>query len=240
MSTVVPGRTRWSLPTFAVIMVGVAVLIVGLVATGPLWLGIGRAAWPGVVVAVLHAIVMLGLLRRIHGSRAGPADLVTVARSMLGSVVLGVIMLALIEQVSLPTWWLTVPAGLAIVLDAVDGPVARRTKTASAAGGRYDMECDAMIIMIMSLAGALIAGPWALLPGALRYLFVIAGFVAPRLQRPLAYSALRRWLAAAAMLLVWAGTLPVLPHWGAVVAYALALGALVFSFGRDVVRLLRS
>ena len=63
-------------------------------------------------------------------------------------------------------------------LDGVDGWLARherRTPLAAAFGARLDMESDAVFVMVMSLALFELdrAGPWVLLAGCLRYLYVL-------------------------------------------------------------------
>ena len=42
-------------------------------------------------------------------------------------------------------------ATVALILDAVDGQVARRTATASPLGARFDMEVDAFLILVLSV-----------------------------------------------------------------------------------------
>jgi phosphatidylglycerophosphate synthase len=68
--------------------------------------------------------------------------------------------------------------GLVLVLDAVDGAVARRLGEASAFGALLDMETDALFIAVLSVAN-LVAGapPWVLLFGALRYALVLSRLV---------------------------------------------------------------
>ena len=56
---------------------------------------------------------------------------------------------------------------MAAILDLADGWVARRTGTATAVGARFDMEVDALLILVLS---ALVwrygvTGPWVLPPG---------------------------------------------------------------------------
>jgi phosphatidylglycerophosphate synthase len=84
-------------------------------------------------------------------------------------------------------WSIVVLALIALVLDGVDGRVARRRGEASAFGARFDMETDALLILVLAaLAWSLgKAGAWILLAGALRYLFVAAGFVLPWLRAEL-------------------------------------------------------
>ena len=66
-------------------------------------------------------------------------------------------------------------AVVALVLDGVDGWVARRTGTVSALGARFDMEVDAFLILVLSVYVAGSVGPWVLAIGAARYAFWAAG-----------------------------------------------------------------
>lgn len=231
---------------------GAALLVVLLAGFTPLWLQVGGAAWVAIVAGFAHGLAMLGLaqwaLGDVHRTATGelpplpttgPADYVTMARSILGSVCLAIIVLALGGHLALPTWWLIAPAIPALVLDAVDGPLARRTGTARPAGARYDMECDAMALMVLSLAGWQLFGWWVLLIGAMRYLFVLVGVFVPRLHGSLAYSRFRRVVAGfqGAALVIALG--PVVPHLVGMIILVVALVALAVSFGRDAVTLLR-
>jgi phosphatidylglycerophosphate synthase len=78
------------------------------------------------------------------------------------------------------TFWRTPPlvavgAAVVLVLDGVDGWVARRFGEASVFGAYFDMETDAYLILMLCLVlyldGALSA--WVLSAGALRYAFVV-------------------------------------------------------------------
>ncbi len=78
-------------------------------------------------------------------------------------------------------------ASVAAALDGVDGWIARRTRTASAFGARFDMETDALLILVLS---ALVwrsgkAGAWVLASGLMRYAFVAAATIWPWMQEPL-------------------------------------------------------
>ncbi|XVV07101.1 CDP-alcohol phosphatidyltransferase family protein [Actinosynnema sp. CA-248983] len=121
-------------------------------------------------------------------------------------------------------------AAVALALDFVDGRVARRTGTSSPLGARFDMEVDAFLIFVLSVHAAVVFGPWALAIGVMRYVFVAASWVAPWLRGELPPSFARKTVAAVqGVLLVVAAAVPAA---GALVA--LALAALVWSFGRDV------
>lgn len=223
---------------------GTAILLVVLVALIPLWIRLGTDAVVPIAVAVLHGLGMTGLAQwALAGGRQvtvipRPADYITMTRSMIGSGCLAVVMTALVGHLDLPSWWLAALAIPALLLDAVDGPVARRTGTATAAGGRYDLECDAVFVLIIAIGAALVHGPWVLVLGMIRYLFVIVSMFVPRLRQPLAYSRLRRAIAAVQGTVLVIAITPGLPTPVNVVLLAVTIGMLLVSFGRDVVDLL--
>lgn len=139
-------------------------------------------------------------------------------------------------------WWILGAGLLALALDACDGFVARRRRQASAFGARFDMELDALFILILAViawqSGK--AGAWILLAGLARYLFVAAAWVWPHLARPLPPSQRRR--AACALL---AGGLvlclaPFVTGGVGVGAAALALSAMIASFAIDLGYLIRA
>ena len=113
----------------------------------------------------------------------GPANQITLVRAVL---VAG--LASLVGQPATPAvaWSVVFIAIVAALLDGVDGWVARRTGTASAFGARFDMETDAALILVLAILvwqyGK--AGPWVLLSGLLRYIFVAAGWLWPWMRRP--------------------------------------------------------
>ena len=76
-------------------------------------------------------------------------------------------------------------AALALALDAVDGWVARRTRTTATLGAHFDGEVDAFLILILSVYVARSAGAWVLAIGAARYAFLAAGWLLPWMREPL-------------------------------------------------------
>jgi len=167
-----------------------------------------------------------------------PADRVTLSRA--GLLVL-VAVLVLLRPLVDPGQWGWAVLGVSVpmlLLDAVDGAVARRTVVTDR-GARWDMETDAATVLVLSFAAAPAVGVWVIAAGLMRYAFVLAGAVLPALRGPLPPSQTRRVVAAVqgpALLLAVAPGLPVAV---AVVGCALALGALTFSFGRDALALAR-
>ncbi|MFJ4682234.1 CDP-alcohol phosphatidyltransferase family protein [Streptomyces sp. NPDC088789] len=200
--------------------------------------GIGTAGLlSGLVFALALWAVLTVALRRSRLSRFGPANRVTLGRAIL---VGGVTALVADSFRSAPPVTLLVGlTAVALVLDGVDGKVARRTGTSSALGARFDMEVDAFLILVLSVYVSMELGPWVLVIGAMRYVFVAAARVWPWLTAPLPPSTARKTVAAlqgVLLLVAGAGLLP-----GAVNAgvAAVALALLVWSFGRDVVGLWR-
>lgn len=137
--------------------------------------------------------------------------------------------------------WAAVAVGaLALALDAVDGPVARRSGQ-TAAGAAYDETVDALVVLVLALGLVPLWGWWCALPGLTYYAFRGIALVRPAWRRPLPPSGARKLVAASqGVLLLTAGSPPALavPPLGVLCAGA-ALLALGWSFGRDIVWLER-
>ena len=121
----------------------------------------------------------------------------------------------------------------------VDGRVARRTGSVTPLGARFDMEADAFLILVLSVAAAPAAGWWVLAIGLARYALFAAERVWPWLRTPVPPRYWRKVVAAVqgvCLSLVVAGLLPTLE---AVALLVAALALLAESFGRDVVWLVR-
>lgn len=137
---------------------------------------------------------------------------------------------------ALTAWaWLVVALAVPmLLLDAVDGAVARRT-VVTERGARFDMETDAAAVLVLALAAAPVVGAWVVLVGVLRYGYAAAGLVVPALRAPLAFSQARRVVAGLQGPALLTAVVPVVvPASWAVLTCAAALVALVWSFGRDV------
>jgi phosphatidylglycerophosphate synthase len=133
-------------------------------------------------------------------------------------------------------------ASLATLLDGVDGWVARRTKTESAFGARFDVEVDALLIMVLAILvwrdGK--AGAWVLASGLLRYLFVAAGWILPWMNNPLAPTRRAKVICVVQIGGLLIALLPMVPPPVSSAIAAIALAALVYSFAVDVGRLRRA
>jgi phosphatidylglycerophosphate synthase len=203
--------------------------------TGPALLS-GLAAVAGIgLVAAAGATVLTRAERW-----SGPADRVTLGRTVLigGCATIGIMVLAG-EQAARP-WWLFALVVPALALDAVDGFVARRTGTSSAAGARLDMEMDAALLLVLSAVSIRSLGWWVLALGGMRYAFVAAAYFRPQLSGSLAFSQFRRVVAAVQGVTLAVALAPITPLPVARTAVALALILLAVSFGRDILTLERA
>jgi len=181
----------------------------------------------------LAAAVVRGLAAHRPQRRFGAANALTLARGA------AVVTLAGLLAGPLDTGLLRIAclaAFLCIVLDGVDGFLARRFATASPFGARFDMEVDALLMLVLGLlivsAGRL--GAWVLLIGAARYLFVAAGFLVPALRAPLPHSERRRAVCVFQGLALVLALIPDLPAFVAGPAAAAGLLATAWSFGLDI------
>ena len=151
---------------------------------------------------LLHAIVlyviMAGLILRnipteFPSPGLGIANRITLIRA---SLVLPVVPLLFQPGIlnDVGYWWVIIMSLIAMVCDGIDGWIARRSGTSTVFGGRFDMELDALLILALSTLVALSekVGTWVLFIGAMRYLFVIAGWIWPRLQGALPHSQRRK------------------------------------------------
>jgi CDP-alcohol phosphatidyltransferase len=175
------------------------------------------------------SLVALTLAR--SGARLGPADLVTFTRAVLTGAVAALTAEAFLgRSVVVP---LVLLATAALVSDAVDGRVARRTRTSSF-GARFDGEVDALLILVLSAFVARSFGPWVLALGLARYAFAVAVWVLPWMRRELPYRYWRKVVTAAQGIVLTVVAAGVLPLPLAYVGLAIAAALLAESFARDV------
>lgn len=126
----------------------------------------------------------------------------------------------------------------AIGLDAVDGQVARRSGVTTQRGWRFDLEADAAAIAVLA-ATMVHRTRWVLVPGSLRYLFGAVRHVAPALRGGLEPRLSRRVIAGGSMVALVVTTWPQVPGRTVHLLSAGAAAALLVSFTRDSVDLLR-
>jgi phosphatidylglycerophosphate synthase len=205
-----------------------------------------RAHWQGAhVVAGLAAYAAVsGIIAAAVGAERGPASFgvanqVTLLRTGLVCLIGG----ALLAGGALTPlgWSLAALVATALSLDGVDGWLARRFGLTSDFGARFDLEIDALLILILAVlvwqTGRV--GPWVLAIGLLRYMFVLAGWLLPWLRRPLPPSRRRQAVCVQQGISL---LLCLLPPVGTILAAAcagVALLALLASFAADIIYLAR-
>lgn len=218
---------------------GQGVLLVALT----LWTGLGPA---GLLTGTAYVVGLALLLARAVRRRTaaaedrfvrgglGPANLVTLTRGVLiGGV-------AALTAQRFATGGLDTPvlvslATVALLLDGVDGQVARRTGNVTALGARFDMELDAFLVLVLSVVVVPVVGPAPLAIGLMRYAYAAAGWALPWLRGdlPTRYSAkVVAVVQAVVLVMAVAGLVPPASAEGLI---AVALGLLIWSFAHDVV-----
>ena len=207
--------------------------LVSLLAALHMTAGLGRAAWVvGLGCGAGLTVTLARGLARAARDTLGPADLVTLSRGLLACGVAALTVESLLGRHVTPALLvLTVPA---LALDAIDGPVARRTGTVTAFGGWFDGEVDAFLILVLSVVVAPSLGWWVLAAGLARYVFAAGAFVMPWLRGRLEFRYWRKVVTATAGIALAVGTADVLPHRVSVTVVGVALAMLAESFGRDV------
>ena len=219
---------------------------IGILSSVALGYGIVRAHAELTIVGVVAMCAGLILvtaagvsIMRRRPAFSTPADRVTLIRAVLAGGCATLVVLALVASAPTRSWVLVGFAAIALLLDAIDGWVARRTGTANTHGARLDMETDSAFVMILSIPVALTVGPWALMIGAMRYLFWAAAVWRPALRQELTFSQFRRVTAGIQGVALVFALVPIVPSQVAAVTTALALALLVVSFGKDVISLER-
>lgn len=201
-------------------------------------LGLGPAGWlTGLVFALATWAVLTRAVCRSWLRTFGAANRVTLARATLVGGVTALVADSFQSPPRVPV--LVALTTVALILDAVDGKVARRTGTASPLGARFDMEVDAFLILVLSVYVATSLGPWVLAIGAMRYAFVAAARALPWLSEPLPVSTARKTVAALQGIALLVAASAILPHPAALAVVLSALALLVWSFTRDVIWLWR-
>ena len=196
--------------------------------------GLIPAGWlVGTACGLMTTAILSTGLSRSGAAALGAANRVTLTRAALVGGVAALVADGLVQPASVAT--LTGLAVVALVLDAVDGWVARRTGTVSALGARFDMEVDAFLILVLSVYVGRSVGPWVLAMGAARYVAWAAGSVVPWMRVPVPPRYWRKPVAAIQGIVLTAAVAHLLPAPAMSAAIAVAIILLAESFGRDVV-----
>ena len=210
-------------------LISQVVLLVAVAGT----VGLTVSGWlVGIACGIATFVALARGLNRYGAGALGPADRVTLVRATLVGAVAALMAAAFVRPAAVPA--LVTLSVVALVLDAVDGWVARRTGTASPLGARFDGEVDALLIVVLSVYVANLIGPWVLAIGAARYLFLVAGWLLPWMRAQLPPRYWRKTVAAIQGITLTVAAVDVLPRRATEVALVVALGLLTESFGRDV------
>ena len=218
---------------------------------------VAAAGWIGVVVAGaawllarLMPVSDLQLLKALAGytlllpplflalrahrphDRFGPANTVTLFRAGI------VCLLASLfgERWNDNEWLVASAAIVALALDGVDGWLARSRGIESRFGARFDMEIDALLVMVLSVlawqSGQ--AGAWVLAAGLMRYAFVAAIPFRRWLGRPLPPSQRRKTVCVLQLIGLIACIAPALPDPWRAASAASAVALVAASFAIDI------
>jgi phosphatidylglycerophosphate synthase len=195
--------------------------------------GLGVGGWlAGTACGLVTAALLIHGLTRSGIGVLGAANRVTLVRATVVGGVTALVAEALVGPASVAA--IAGLSVLALVLDGVDGWVARRTGTVSALGARFDMEIDAFLILVLSMYVAQSVGPWVLAIGAARYAVWAVGWVLRWMRTPLPPRYWRKPVAAIQGIVLTAAVADLLPGVVINVAIVVAMALLTESFGWDV------
>jgi len=212
---------------------------IGLIAQLALLAVLGRTSGlgtAGLVAGALCAVGITALLARALARRPrewlGPASWITLGRATLVVGITALVVDSFARPV--PVTLLVTLSTVALAVDLFDGWVARRTGSASELGGRFDGEVDAFLLLVLSLYVARAFGPWVLLIGAARYLFMAGERNVPWLAAPLPPRRWRKVVTAVQGVVLTVAVADVVAHGPMKLALLAALAALAASFGECI------
>lgn len=170
----------------------------------------------------------------------GVANVVSLTRGALACLLVASLVVPVAPN-SGKAWALGGAAALALLLDGVDGPLARRSGLAGPWGARLDMEVDSAFAALLSVAIVRMeeAGSWVLALGFLRYGFLLANKAWPWLGAPLPESRRRKAICVVQIGALVAILSPVVDPPIAAPVAAVATALLVWSFALDTLWLAR-
>lgn len=196
--------------------------------------GVGGAFGGWLVASALYlgccALILPILRRHYPHDRIGGGNAVTLTRA---AMVCG--LLPALGSAQAAGFSVAVAGVLALALDGVDGWLARRAGLTSRFGARFDMEVDAVFALVLAVHVWLGTGLGAavLLLGAMRYLFIGAGWLLPWLRADLPQRLRRKAICVLQLAALIALQTPMDLHQARLLAW-LATGAVVLSFALDI------
>lgn len=223
---------------------GLVLMLTVLVSADFALIGNASVTLPVYGLALAFYSIFAVLVRK--GWRLGPAyrdfgwaNRVTLLR---GAVTVALATLACFpDMLSAMIWPFAITSLIILLLDGVDGAIARGSGFQSDFGARFDMELDALLIVVLCIALINLdkTGIWVLALGMMRYAFMIASMFWPLLQAPLPESFRRKTVCVWQISTLMIALLPVVSVEFAFWTLALALALLVYSFAVDIVWLVR-
>jgi phosphatidylglycerophosphate synthase len=198
---------------------------------------VAAIGWRGLAMAfscygLIATFVVLDLARHAPHQRFGVANSVTLTRAAVTALLWGVVGETALGGGDLTPglrWLLAIAAAAALILDGVDGWLARRSGMAS------DFGVDTLFVLALSLlAYGTGVGIWVLASGLMRYGFVLAGWVSPTFAAPLLPLRRRKVICAVQGAVLIAALAPVLPLEVASALCLVGLALLTYSFAADV------
>lgn len=186
------------------------------------------------VYALVAALVLMWMPRSSPGPGLGPGNRVTLVRVVLLAVITPAVVVD--GEASQLHGWMALVAFCALLLDGVDGRVARATGTVTDFGARFDEEIDAAVILVLStlIWRSTDLGFWVLAIGGMRYAFLLAAWGLPAMRAPLPPRWRRKAICVLQVAALLICLLPWMPDALRLWLLAAALLALVYSFAVDV------
>ncbi|MEP1216169.1 MAG: CDP-alcohol phosphatidyltransferase family protein [Marinobacter sp.] len=187
------------------------------------------------IAALLYVAIALPIFRCWPPGRDfGWANRATLVRAAM--VVLLASLAPFIAGLGNWLWLYGVLCLLALVLDGVDGTIARATHSTTSFGARFDMELDALFILGLCVAVLALekAGTWVLALGLMRYAFVAASHWLDFMSQPLPDSFRRKTVCVWQVVTLMIAILPVTSVVFATWTLGIALALLCYSFYTDL------
>lgn len=213
-----------------------AMLVYALLGSDP------SAFWTGGALALvlylaMNGVLWAGLVRHYPHADLGLCNLVTHFRATLTAALAALLPhVAALAADPLLAWGCVIIAAIALVCDGIDGWAARRAGLASRFGARFDMEVDSLLALILALIlwQSAKLGDWVLLLGVMRYLFVLAAWCLPWLNRPTPPRISAKLVCVIQIAALIALVSPVLSGAAATGLAAGVLALVIWSFGVDI------
>lgn len=233
--------TRRRTDTMIALALGGLVLFVGaLVLSRFTDFGVAMVAGSAITYALLAAVILTRISAFHPHDRFGLPNLITLTRAVINCILIGMLVDSprLIADGGDWLGWFFLGAALAsLALDGVDGFFARRLGLSSRFGARFDMEVDAMLLMLLAAATFALGkvGIWVLAIGAIYHVFMAARAIWPFLARELPPAMRRKAICVLQGGALLALTTPFITPPFATVIAAVAFAALVWSFAIDII-----